>query len=149
MACFVLSFKLPYMEDMKEQDLKAAAEHVSMKAAFVNFKNSTQEIVDTYYRLGIATATQKGADVAAASVGAILMAVFGLFAFLFLFIGLAFWIGTLVNSTAGGFLIVGGFFALLLILVIALKGKVIYPIVRNTIVKKVYEQQNNSGHNNV
>ena len=90
MACFVLSFKLPYMEDMKEQDLRAAAEHVSMKAAFVNFKNSTQEIVDTYYRLGIATATQKGADVAAASVGAILMAVFGLFAFLFLFIGLAF-----------------------------------------------------------
>ena len=149
MACFVLSFKLPYMEDMKEQDLRADAEHVSMKAAFVNFKNSTQEIVDTYYRLGIATATQKGADVAAASVGAILMAVFGLFVFLFLFIGLAFWIGTLVNSTAGGFLIVGGFFALLLILVIALKGKVIYPIVRNTIVKKVYEQQNNSGHNNV
>lgn len=137
------------MEDLKEQDLKATAEKVSMKAAFTNFKNSTQEVADTYYRLGIATATQKGADVAAASVGAILMVFLGFFTFLFVFIGLAFWVGSLVNSTAGGFLIVAGFFALLLVLVIALKGRVIYPIIRNTIVKKVYEQQNNSSHNNV
>ena len=137
------------MEDLKEQDLKATAEQVSMKTAFVNFKNSTQEIVDTYYRLGVATATQKGADIAAASVAGILMAFFGFFAFLFLFIGLAFWVGSLVNSVAGGFLIVAGFFALLMGLIIALKGKVIYPMIRNTIVKKVYEQQNNARHNNV
>src|SRR5215211_4788074 len=130
------------MEDLKEQDLKTTAEQVSMKTAFTNFKNSTQEIVDTYYRLGVATATQKGADIAAASVGGILMAFLGLFAFLFAFIGLAFWVGTLVNSTAGGFLIVAGFFALLMGLVIALKGRVIYPMIRNAIVKKVYEQQN-------
>ena len=137
------------MEDLKEQDLKATAEQVSMKAAFSNFKNSTQEIADTYYRLGVATVTQKGADVAAASVSGILMGFLGFFTFLFVFIGLAFWVGSLVNSTAGGFLIVAGFFALLLVLVIALKGKVIYPLVRNTIVKKVYEQQNNAHHNNV
>ena len=137
------------MEDLKEQDLKATAEQVSMKTAFNNFKSSTQEIVDTYYRLGVATATQKGANIAAASVSGILMALLGLFAFLFAFIGLAFWVGTLVNSTAGGFLIVAGFFALLLILVIALKGRVIYPMIRNAIVKKVYEQQNNARNNNV
>ena len=135
------------MDDLKEQDLKAAAEQVSMKTAFTNFKSSAQDIADTYYRLGMATVTQKGADVAAASVGAILMAFFAFFAFLFVFIGLAFWVGTLVNSTAGGFLIVAGFFALLLVLVITLKGKVIYPMIRNTIVKKVYEQQNKSRHN--
>ena len=137
------------MEDLKEQDLKTTAEQVSMKTAFTNFKNSTQEIVDTYYRLGVATATQKGADIAAASVSGILMAFLGLFAFLFAFIGLAFWVGTLVNSTAGGFLIVAGFFALLMGLVIGLKGRVIYPMIRNAIVKKVYEQQNNAQHNNV
>lgn len=137
------------MDDLKEQDLKATADQVSLKAAFTNFKDSTQEIVDTYYRLGMATATQKGADAAAAGVSGILMAFLGLFMFIFAFIGLAFWVGTLVNSTAGGFLIVAGFFALLLGLVIALKGKVIYPMIRNSIVKKVYEQQNNSRHNNV
>ncbi|HYC29965.1 MAG TPA: phage holin family protein [Chitinophagaceae bacterium] len=137
------------MDDLKEQDLKATAEQVSMKTAFTNFKNSAQDIADTYYRLGIAKATQKGADIAAASVSGILMAFFAFFTFLFVFIGLAFWVGTLVNSTAGGFLIVAGFFGLLLGLVIALKGRVIYPMIRNTIVKKVYEQQDNSHHNNV
>jgi hypothetical protein len=137
------------MDELNEQDLKAAAEHVSIKAALGNFKDSTQEIVDTYIKLGVATATQKGADVAAATVGGILMAVLGFLTFLFAFIGLAFWVGTLVNSTAGGFLIVAGFFALLTVLIITLKGKLIYPAIRNNIVKKVYEQQNNSDHNNV
>ncbi len=137
------------MVDLKDEDLKATAEQVSIKAAVSNFKQSAEEIVDTYYRLGVATATQKGADIAAASVGGILMAFLGFFTFLFAFIGLAFWVGTLVNSTAGGFLIVAGFFALLLGVVIALKGKTIYPAIRNTIVKKVYEQQNNARHNNV
>jgi hypothetical protein len=135
------------MDDIKEQDIKATAEQVSMKTAFTNFKNSTQEIADTYYQLGLAKATQKGADVAAASVGGILMAFFAFFTFLFAFIGLAFWVGTLVNSTAGGFLIVAGFFGLLLGLAIGLKGRLIYPIIRNAIVKKVYEQQNSSRNN--
>jgi hypothetical protein len=149
MACFVLFSNSAIMEDLNEHDLKETAEHVSMKAAFTNFKTSAEEIVDTYYRLGVATATEKGANIAAASVSGILMAFLGLFAFLFAFIGLAFWVGTLVNSTAGGFLIVAGFFALLMGLVIALKGRVIAPMIRNTIVKQVYEKQNNAQHNNV
>src|ERR1700750_1639752 len=132
------------MEDLNEQDLKAAAEQVSMKSAFTNFKDSTQELIDTYYQLGVATATQKGADIAAATTGAVIMTVLAVFTFLFAFVGLALWIGALIGSTAGGFLIVAGFFALLTIIVITLKGKLIYPAIRNSIVKKVYEQQNDS-----
>jgi hypothetical protein len=136
-------------EDLKAKELQETAEKVSLKTAVNNFKDSTQEIVDTYYRLGVATATKKGANAAAAGVTGILLAFLGMLTFLFAFIGLAFWVGTLVNSTAGGFLIVAGFFALLVVVVIALKGKVIYPLIRNTIVKKVYEQQNTARHNNV
>lgn len=137
------------MDDLKEQDLKAAAEHVSVKTAFTNFKNSAQDIADTYYRLGVAKATQKGANLAAASVSTMLMVFFAFCTLLFAFIGLAFWVGSLVNSIAGGFLIVAAFFGLVMGLVMALKGKVIYPMIRNSIVKKVYEHQNKSHHNNV
>ena len=132
------------MEEMNE-----TADKVPLKTAFSNFKESAESIVDTYYKLGVATATQKGANAAAAGVFGVLLAFLGMLAFLFAFIGLAFWIGSLIDSTAGGFLIVAGFFGLLLGLVIALKGKVIYPMVRNTIVKKVYEARNNSNHNDV
>jgi hypothetical protein len=131
------------------EDLKATAENVTFKAAVTNFKDSAEGMFRTYYKLGVATVTKKGADAAAAAVSGILMAVTGLLGFLFAFIGLAFWLGTLVNSTAGGFLIVAGFFILLMVLVMALKAKVIFPMIRNIIVKKVYEEHNNKAHQNV
>jgi hypothetical protein len=137
------------MEDLKAQELNDTADKVSLKAAVTNFKQSTEDIVDTYYRLAVATATKKGANAAAGAVGGILLAFLGMLTFLFAFIGLAFWVGTLVNSTAGGFLIVAAFFGLLMGLVIGLKGRLIYPFIRNTIVKKVYEQQNNSRPDNL
>lgn len=132
-----------------EEDLKATAEKIPFKTAFSNFKTSARDILDTYYKLGIATATKKGADAAAAGVTGILLAFLAMLAFLFGFIGLAFWIGSLVGSAAGGFGIVAGFFALLLVLVISLKSKVIYPMIRNMVVKKVYEKRNNAQHNDV
>ena len=128
---------------------QATTEKVPLKTAFNNFKESAEDILETYKKLAVATIAKKGADAAAGAVAGVLMAVMGLFALMFAFIGLAFWIGTLVNSTAGGFLIVAGFFALVLVLVIALKGKLIYPLVRNSIVKKVYEKQHSAEHNNV
>lgn len=130
-------------------DVNETAQKVPLKTAFTNFKGSAENIIDTYYKLGVATATQKGADVAAASVFGILLAFLGMLAFLFAFIALAFWVGSLINSTAGGFGIVAGLFALLAGLLMALKGKVIYPMVRNTIVKKVYEARNNANYNDV
>lgn len=130
-------------------DVNETAQKVPLKTAFVNFKGSAENIIDTYYKLGMATVTQKGANVAAASVFGILIAFLGMLTFLFAFIALAFWVGTLVNSTAGGFGIVAGFFALLSVIIIALKGKVIYPMVRNTIVKKVYEARNNANNNDL
>ncbi|HVG42098.1 MAG TPA: hypothetical protein VM888_10855, partial [Chitinophagaceae bacterium] len=64
---------------------------------------------------------------------------FGLFFLIFLFSGVAFWVGDLVNSRAAGFFIVAGFFLLLIILIFALRKKVIVPLIRNTIISKVYE----------
>ena len=132
-----------------QDELKARAEDTSLKTAVSNFTESAQGIARTYYKLAVATATKKGADAAAAGVTGILIAFTGFFAFLFAFIGLAFWVGSWVNSTAGGFGIVAGFFILLMLLVIALKGKVIYPLIRNSIVKQVYADHNNKTYNNV
>jgi hypothetical protein len=44
-----------------------------------------------------------------------------------------------VGSTAGGFFIVAGLFLLLIVLVFALRKKVIVPMIRNSIIRKVYE----------
>jgi hypothetical protein len=97
------------------------------------------DLVDTYIALAKVNVTQKAATAASASAGVILMAVLAIFVVLFAALGLAWWIGQLLSSMIAGFLIVAGFFGLLLILFIAFKEQFLYPIVRNKIVKKVYE----------
>jgi membrane protein implicated in regulation of membrane protease activity len=67
------------------------------------------------------------------------MAVLGFFLLFFAAFGLAWWIGELISSRIGGFLIVAGFFALLIVLLVAFKEQFLYPMIRNKIVKKVYE----------
>ena len=97
------------------------------------------DLVDTYIALAKANVTEKAATAASASVAGIIMAVFAFFLLFFAALGLAWWIGQLLSSMIAGFLIVAGFFALLLILFIAFKEQFLYPIIRNKIVKKVYE----------
>ena len=97
------------------------------------------DLVDTYIALAKANATQKAANAASVSVAAIIIAVL---AFLFVFFAafaLGWWIGQLISSFAGGFLIVAGIFGLGVALIVAFKKQLIYPVIRNMVVKKVYE----------
>jgi hypothetical protein len=102
-------------------------------------KEDVGDLVDTYISLAKANVTQKAANAASVSLGAVLMAVLVFFVLFFAALGLAWWVGQLLSSMIAGFLIVAGFFALLLVLLIAFKEQFLYPIVRNKIVKKVYE----------
>lgn len=104
-----------------------------------SMSKDVRDLVDTYIELAKANVTQKAADAASVSVAGAIMAVLALFFLLFAAVALAWWIGQLISSTAGGFLIVAGFFALLLVLLIAFKEQFLYPIIRNKIVRKVYE----------
>jgi hypothetical protein len=63
----------------------------------------------------------------------------GLFFLIFLFIAIGFWLGDVLESRAAGFFCVAGFFALMIVLIFALRKKVIVPAIRNMIIKKVYE----------
>jgi hypothetical protein len=97
------------------------------------------DLVDTYIALAKANVTEKAATAASVSAAGIIMAVFALFLLFFAAFGLAWWIGQLLSSVVAGFLIVAGFFGLLLVLLIAFKEQFLYPMIRNKIVKKVYE----------
>ncbi|HVE60416.1 MAG TPA: phage holin family protein [Chitinophagaceae bacterium] len=112
-----------------------------LKANAQNLKTHVGEYVSTYIELTKAKVTQ-GASNAASAVTVILSALFiGLFFLLFVFLGLAWWIGGLVDSTAGGYFIVAGIFLLLIVLLFALRKKYIAPLIRNAIISIVYEQK--------
>lgn len=71
-------------------------------------------------------------------VGMVLVLLF-FFSIVFLNVALALWIGSLLSSITLGFLIVGGFYLLLFILLILLAKKSIGPIIRNAIIKELYD----------
>lgn len=70
-------------------------------------------------------------------ISASIVALFGLFSFLFINFGLAFWLSEVFGSTKIGFLVVGGFYFVVLGLYLLLKEKVAQNKVKNIVLKKV------------
>ena len=115
------------------EDLKTTAAHL---------KDHVSDYAKTTIQLAKVKAT-KGASNAAAGVVIGVAAFFLVIFFLiFLFTGLAWWLGGLLDSPAGGFFCVAGLFLLLFVLLFALRKKVIVPLIRNAIISKVYEPKN-------
>ena len=110
-----------------------------LKTSIGNLKDHTTEYVKTYIDLAKAKATKTASNAAAGAAIGIVSFLLAFFFLEFLFIGLALWVGSLVNNTFLGFFIVAGFFLLLIVLIFALRKKVIIPMIRNSIISKVYE----------
>ena len=113
----------------------ASAETTSSRS----MSKDVTDLVDTYIALAKANVTQKAADAASVSVSGILIAVLAFFFIFFAGFALAWWLGQLLSSVAGGFLIVAGLFGVGVALIVTFKEQWIYPAIRNKIVKKVYE----------
>jgi len=110
-----------------------------LKTSTQQLKDHVGEYVNTYVQIAKAKATQTASTAASGAAIGIAALFFGLFFLFFLFCGLAFWIGDMMDNRHAGFFIVAGFFALILVLIFALRKKVIVPKIQNAIISKVYE----------
>jgi hypothetical protein len=86
--------------------------------------------------------TQKTTNVASNFILGAAIGFFGFIVVLFLGIALAWWLGDLIESRAGGFLLAAGFFVLVLLIIAGIRKKVVFPFIRNKIIRKIYEKQN-------
>ena len=112
-----------------------------LKAKTGHLKDHVNDYVQTTIALAKVKATKGASSAAAGTVIGVSALFLGLFFLTFLFIAVGFWLGDVLDSRAAGFFCVAGFFLLLLILIFALRNKVIVPAIRNAIISKVYEQQ--------
>jgi len=110
-----------------------------------NLKTKTEELIDdvqdyleTFYKLTIVNVTQKITNVATLVVTIVCIFISVMFFVLFLGIGAAWWIGNLIENRAAGFFIMAGVFLLFSLLIILLR-KIIFPPIRNFIVKRFYD----------
>jgi len=110
-----------------------------LKSKASRFKEHAREYVQTYADLAKAKVT-KGASTAVSGIVIGITAFF--FAFFFLFFtafGLGWWLGTALDNHAAGFFLVAALFLILTVVLFSLRKKVIVPMIRNMIIKKVYE----------
>jgi hypothetical protein len=104
-----------------------------------NLTDHVTEYIETYFALNVLKATDKAAGAASSSITGVLIGVFAFFFLLLVSIGLGYWLGQRMDNMLAGFAIVAGFYALLAILIIALRKSVLLPFLKNIIIKSAYE----------
>lgn len=113
-----------------DEDLKSKATHL---------KDHVRDYVQTYVQLAKAKATRGASNAVSGIVIGILAFFFAFFFLFFVAFGLGYWFGDLVDSRVAGFFMVAGLFLILVVVLFALRKKVIVPMIRNMIISKVYE----------
>ena len=112
-------------------------EHLKEKAG--DLTESVSEYIKTYYKLSVINVTDKATGIAASSLSALVIAFLGLFVLLFSGIALGIWLGDLLDNTALGYLLVAGLYLLIIIVIVALRKRIVFPMIRNIIIDKIYE----------
>lgn len=97
------------------------------------------DYLDTFYKLSVLNATGKATGIISAGITSIVVMLFIMFAMLFAFMGVGWWLGEQLHNMLAGFGIVSGFYVLLIILILIFRKSLLFPIIRNLLIRKVYE----------
>ncbi len=100
------------------------------------------DYVELYYKLVVLNATEKATGIASVSITSIIVGVLMVFVLFFASLGVGWWLGEELNSMIGGFSIIAGFYLLVITVVMAFRKQII-PSIQNTIIKKIYEENDN------
>jgi hypothetical protein len=110
-----------------------------IKSKAESLTHSISNYLDTFYKLALVNLTQKATNVTAGILAGITTFFLFVLTLFFAGMGLAWWLGGIVNSRAAGFFIVAGLFVLIIVLVIILRKKIVFPFLKKAILKKIYE----------
>jgi hypothetical protein len=110
-----------------------------VKDTLTDLGSHASDYISTFYRLQLLNLTKKATDVTANIAGGLVSAVLGVFFLFFGGMALGFWLGDVLDSNALGFLIVAVFFALVAAIFMSIRKKVVFPMWRNKIIRKLYE----------
>ena len=110
-----------------------------------NLKEKTTDLVDhvedlanTFYKLSVVNLTQKTSNISSGIIVTLIAGVMGLFILLFLGVALSLWLGDLIESRTGGFLLGAAVFLVVLTVLLLMRKQIMSPI-RNFIIRKIYD----------
>jgi len=117
---------------MEAQNLKEDAKDVL---------NHASDYAETFYKLNLLRLTKKVSDVGSGVINSVLIFFISLCVLLFISFAGAWWLGDVVESRALGFLLIAGFYLLLIFILILMRKNIISPFIRNTLIRKFYEEK--------
>ncbi len=97
------------------------------------------DYAETFYKVALLNMTQKATNIASTIVTVVALCTLGMFVLFFITLALGWWLGDLINSRAGGFLIVAALFLVLLFVIISMRKKIVFPFIRNLIIRQSYD----------
>lgn len=97
------------------------------------------ELLELYYRLGVVTVTEKASNAASITITASIVLLLSMFFLFFLGLGVGWYLGEMLDSFFAGFSIVAGVFFILIVITLSIRKSILFPLIRNLVVKKVYE----------
>ena len=100
------------------------------------------EYLDTFFKVSLLKVTKKTTDIASAAISLVVICVLGMLILFFGGIALGWWLGDLINSRIGGFLLVAAVYAIICVLIVSYRKKIVFPYIRNILIRKVYENTN-------
>ncbi|MEI9917768.1 MAG: hypothetical protein WDO14_03080 [Bacteroidota bacterium] len=103
--------------------------------------NTAGQMIETYRDLVSLTVVENVSLGVSVSVVGIITLVFICFVLLFGALGAAWWIGEAMNNMKAGFFIAGSAFLLLLLIVLISAKNGLIPMIRNLVIKKIYEHE--------
>ena len=117
---------------MEAQNLKEDAKDIL---------NHAGDYAETFYKLNLVRLTKKVSDVASVVVNSLLIFFISLCILLFVSFAGAWWLGDVVQNRALGFLLIAGFYMLIILVLVLMRKKIISPFIRNTLIRKIYEEK--------
>jgi len=117
---------------MEAQNLKEDAKDIL---------NHAGDYAETFYKLNLLRLTKKVSDVASVVVNSFLIFFISLCTLLFISFAGAWWLGDVVQNRALGFLLIAGFYMLIILVLVLMRKKIISPFIRNTLIRKIYEEK--------
>jgi len=117
---------------MEAQNLKEDAKDIL---------NHAGDYAETFYKLNLLRLTKKVSDVASVVVNSVLIFFISLCILLFISFAGAWWLGDIVQNRALGFLLIAGFYLLIILVLVLMRKKIISPFIRNTLIRKIYEEK--------
>lgn len=109
------------------------------KNVFSDLGSGLVDYAESWYKMTLLTGTKKATHAAAFLLTIFSVVFLGLFVLFFAGLALGIWLGELLQNQAAGYIIVAAFFLFIMLILVALRNKIVFPFIRNSIVRKLYE----------